>query len=83
MYTWSIKRDNCPFPEVLEEYGSKWYTTIYHQFEQSGIPDNLIYASITLKPETKGELEAYRELRKIQNNIAEFTDKGLDRKSVV
>lgn len=78
MYTWSIKRDNCPFPEVLEKYGSKWYTTIYHQFEQSGIPDNLIYAPITLKPETKGELEAYRELRKIQNNIAEFTDKGLN-----
>lgn len=78
MYSWSIYRDNCPFPEILEEHGSKWYVTIYHQFERSGIPDNLIYAPITLKPETRSELEAFRELKKIQDNIAEFTDKGLN-----
>lgn len=78
MYNWSIYRDNCPFPEILEEHGSKWYVTIYHQFERSGIPDNLIYAPITLKAEAKSELAAFKELKKIQDNIAEFTDKGLN-----
>lgn len=78
MYEWRQERDNCPFPDLLETYGSRWYATIYHQFDESNIPHDMIINDYKLKPETTGELESFRELKKIQTHIEEFTEKGLN-----
>ena len=77
MYKWRAEMDNCPFQDLVDE-DLGLYVTIYYQFEDSDIPDYLIYKDIKLKPETQDELVAYKELKKIQDHVTEFVRKGLN-----
>lgn len=83
MYEWILPTSdgdsNCPFPDLVKQ-DPKLYATIWYQFKDSDIPENLMFADIKLKPE-KGNLldkEAFDQLKKIQDNIDEFVEKGLN-----
>ena len=83
MYKWILPtsdgESNCPFPELVKS-NPVLYATIWYQFNDSDIPDDLMFANIKLKPE-KGNLldkEAFDQLKKIQDNIDEFVEKGLN-----
>lgn len=83
MYEWILPTSdgdsNCPFPDLVKQ-DPKLYATIWYQFKDSDIPEDLMFADIKLKPE-KGNLldkEAFDQLKKIQDNIDEFVEKGLN-----
>lgn len=83
MYEWKLPTsngdNNCPFPDLVKQ-DPRLYVTIWYQFRDSDIPEDLMFANIKLKPE-KGNLldkEAFDQLKKIQDNIDEFVEKGLN-----
>lgn len=83
MYEWKLPTSNgdsnCPFPDLVKQ-DPRLYVTIWYQFKDSDIPEDLMFANIKLKPE-RGNLldkEAFDQLKKIQDNIDEFVEKGLN-----
>lgn len=83
MYKWILPtsegESNCPFPELVKA-NPVLYATIWYQFKDSDIPDDLMFADIKLKPEKGNALDkaAFDQLKKIQENIDEFVEKGLN-----
>lgn len=83
MYEWELpSRDgvnNCPFPDLVKN-NAALYATVWYQFNDSDIPDDLMFSEIPLIPEPGNDKDkqAFVQLKKIQNNIDEFVEKGLN-----
>ncbi len=83
MYKWELpSRDgtnNCPFPDLVKN-NAALYATVWYQFNDSDIPDDLMFSEIPLIPEPGNDKDkqAFVQLKKIQNNIDEFVEKGLN-----
>lgn len=83
MYEWKLPAsngdNNCPFPDLVKQ-DPRLYVTIWYQFRDSDIPDDLMFSDIQLKPESGNDKDkaAFIQLRKIKDNIDEFVEKGLN-----
>ncbi|MGM9834607.1 MAG: ATP-binding protein [Bacilli bacterium] len=83
MYEWKLPTsngdNNCPFPDLVKQ-DPRLYVTIWYQFRDSDIPDDLMFSDIQLKPEPGNDKDkaAFIQLRKIKDNIDEFVEKGLN-----
>lgn len=83
MYEWKLPTsngdNNCPFPDLVKQ-DPRLYVTIWYQFRDSDIPEDLMFSDIQLKPEQGNDKDkaAFIQLRKIKDNIDEFVEKGLN-----
>ena len=83
MYEWKLPTsngdNNCPFPDLVKQ-DPRLYVTIWYQFRDSDIPEDLMFSDIQLKPELGNDKDkaAFIQLRKIKDNIDEFVEKGLN-----
>lgn len=83
MYDWKLPNvdgtSNCPFPQIVKE-NPVLYATLWYQFNDSDIPDTLMFSDIQLRPEPGNDKDkqAFVKLRQIQDNIDEFVEKGLN-----
>lgn len=83
MYEWKLPTsngdNNCPFPNLVKQ-DPRLYVTIWYQFRDSDIPEDLMFSDIQLKPEHGNDKDkaAFIQLRKIKDNIDEFVEKGLN-----
>lgn len=83
MYEWKLPAsngdNNCPFPDLVKQ-DPRLYVTIWYQFRDSDIPEDLMFSDIQLKPEQGNDKDkaAFIQLRKIKDNIDEFVEKGLN-----
>lgn len=83
MYEWKLPTsngdNNCPFPDLVKQ-DPRLYVTIWYQFRDSDIPEDLMFSDIQLKPEHGNDKDkaAFIQLRKIKDNIDEFVEKGLN-----
>lgn len=83
MYEWKLPTsngdNNCPFPDLVKQ-DPRLYVTIWYQFRDSDIPEDLMFSDIQLKPEPGNDKDkaAFIQLRKIKDNIDEFVEKGLN-----
>ena len=83
MYEWKLPTSNgdtnCPFPDLVKQ-DPRLYVTIWYQFRDSDIPEDLMFSDIQLKPEQGNDKDkaAFIQLRKIKDNIDEFVEKGLN-----
>ena len=83
MYEWKLPAsngdNNCPFPDLVKQ-DPRLYVTIWYQFRDSDIPEDLMFSDIQLKPEPGNDKDkaAFIQLRKIKDNIDEFVEKGLN-----
>lgn len=83
MYEWKLPTsngdNNCPFPDLVKQ-DPRLYVTIWYQFRDSDMPEDLMFSDIQLKPEQGNDKDkaAFIQLRKIKDNIDEFVEKGLN-----
>lgn len=83
MYSWKLPNGkdnpNCPFPKLCFN-DPTLYATLWYQFNDSDIPEGLMFADIKLTPEKGNPRDkiAFEQLKKIQDNIDEFVDKSIN-----